>query len=145
MQKPLHHRSKNPLSTTLNHIPMTRNQPVKLPRINPLHRLPERFPVPRGEDVPRKSLLPCRSGLVDSNGFTNLVRIPQSAASFMSEYCSLAGRLNRRSASMSVREGLCMNTSSRDPWPWMYSVSNSPSNSSEIFWGPVLLFSLVNM
>jgi hypothetical protein len=76
-------------------------------------------------------------GLVDINGRRSLVKKFSFGPSGVLEYCSVAGKLNSRSASISVRDGLCRKTSSRDPWPCTYSVSNSASNSFEIVRGSV--------
>ena len=63
MQMPLHHLPKNPLPTTLNHIPMTRNYFIKIPAINPLHTLREPLPVLGTRHIPQEPALPLRIAL----------------------------------------------------------------------------------
>lgn len=60
-QKPFHNLPKHSLGITLNHVSMTRNQAVKVPRINPPHGCRKRRPVPRRENIPREPFVPrCR-------------------------------------------------------------------------------------
>lgn len=54
---PLKHLLKDPLPIPLNHIPMTRNDPVKTPLIDPPRTLIEARPVPPADRIPQKPLL----------------------------------------------------------------------------------------
>lgn len=49
---PLHDLRKYALPASFNHIPMTRNHPVKVPLVDPLHTLGEPRPIARTSPVP---------------------------------------------------------------------------------------------
>ena len=63
LQMPLHHLPKNALPTTLNHIPMTGNNLIKIPAIDPLHALRECLPVLDTRHIPQEPALPLRIAL----------------------------------------------------------------------------------
>lgn len=59
-QEPRHHVLKHPLGPRLDNISMARNQPIKVPPIDTLHRLGKRGAVLSRENIPRESSLPRR-------------------------------------------------------------------------------------
>lgn len=60
--KPLNDLPKNILAPSLNHIPMTGHNPIKVPPDNPLRTISKRHPILHS-DIPQKPLLPQRSPL----------------------------------------------------------------------------------
>lgn len=63
IQMPLKHLPKNALPPTLNHIPMTRYDPIEIPPLNLPHTLIKPRPIARARHIPIKSLLPDRRPL----------------------------------------------------------------------------------
>ena len=55
---PLKHLLEYALPTRLNHVPMTRNDPIKVPTSNFLRALIEPLPVTKASRIPQKPLLP---------------------------------------------------------------------------------------
>lgn len=60
---PLEHLLKDALAIPLNHIAMTRNNPLKPPLINPGNRLRKSRPITRTRPIPNHALLPNRRTL----------------------------------------------------------------------------------
>lgn len=58
IQEPLHHIPEHTLRACIDNIPVTRNQPIKVPGIDPLHRLAKRIPVRRRGEMPDEAFLP---------------------------------------------------------------------------------------
>ena len=57
---PLHDILEDTFRSTLNHIPMTRNDSLKIPSVDPVHTLVEARPVFRARGIPQEPLLPLR-------------------------------------------------------------------------------------
>ena len=69
LQKPLHNPLKHPLPPSLNHIAMTRHDPIEVKLLNLPHALPKTRPISSRNGVPNKPLLPhiCACVPVQSN------------------------------------------------------------------------------
>lgn len=60
LQVPSKHLLKDTLSTSLNHIPMTRDNPIKVPRSNMCHTLIKVWAITSRQSPPNDPLLPHR-------------------------------------------------------------------------------------
>lgn len=58
LKVPLKHLLENALTPRLNDIPVTRNNPIKIPTSNFLSTLTEPAPIPRTSNIPQEPLLP---------------------------------------------------------------------------------------